>query len=333
LSCATLPILSLSRIYFFFALFSFLLLFSIESSLLYSARMQSDQNMQKIEVDLPLEVTGLVVGKKGVTINKVKQLSKATVVLSADPLPENEKLKRLTIQGSKREVDIALDQIVKLLNSWCGFESDSGGNQKNMDLLPGKTRDIVLTYRSRQLQPNRNAPTAQSLPPGAHNPHGAAGHIVTQHTPSSHVISDMPPPAHQFSGEVPNTYDVRNSAATNPYYPPPENNAVLNGQQQVYRAPPQNNVVNPAVAQTENPLCHRAELEVPRACVSYIVGKNFENIAHLERTSGAQIFPLEATAGENPAMIRIAFSGSEQAVYTARVSLWQVTVDFTCQRF
>jgi hypothetical protein len=287
--------------------------------------MQLDQTMQKIEVDLPLEVTGLVVGKKGVTINKVKQVSKATVLLSADPLPDNEKLKRLTIQGSKREVDIALDQIVKLLNSWCGFESETGGNQKNMDLLPSKTRDIVLTYRSRQQQPSRNAPT-QPMPAGAQNPHSAAGHIATQHTPISHVASDTPPPAHQFSGEMPNNYDVRNNAATNPYYPPSENNAALNGQQQAYRGAPQNNVVNPAVGQTENPLCHRAELEVPRACVSYIVGKNFENIAHLERTSGAQIFPLEPNAGENPAMIRIAFNGSEQAVYTARASLWQVTL-------
>ena len=69
---------------------------------------------------------------------------------------------------------------------------------------------------------------------------------------------------------------------------------------------------------------YRTELDVPRACISYIVGKQYENIAQLERTSGAQIFPVEPAPGDDPSMILIVFTGSEQAVRTARVDFWQV---------
>ena len=75
----------------------------------------------KVELDLPIEVAGLVVGKKGVTINAIKASSKAHVQLSALPLPDNPKCKRLTISGSsKRDVDDAKDQVVQILASWCG---------------------------------------------------------------------------------------------------------------------------------------------------------------------------------------------------------------------
>ena len=100
----------------------------------------------------------------------------------------------------------------------------------------------------------------------------------------------------------------------------------MNGQQQGYRSTAQTAVVSPGVGSTEALHNHRVELEVPRACISYIVGKEYENIAHLERTSGAQIFPVEPAPGDNPTTIRIVFVGTELAALTARANFWQVTV-------
>ena len=301
--------------------FLFHLNITVESSLRASLLMQSDQNTKKVEfsLDIPLEVTGLVVGKKGTTIKQIKQTSKANVLLSADPLPDNEKLKRLTIQGSRREVENAQDQIVKLLNSWCGFESETGEDHKNIDLLPTQTREIVLAYKTKQGQYSRGAPANQG-----HNPHNTANHTASQYPAQLHHVSERPTyPKAQYATEQTNNYEARNSATNNAYY---DNIAAMNGQQQGYRSTAQTAVVSPGVGSTEALHNHRVELEVPRACISYIVGKEYENIAHLERTSGAQIFPVEPAPGDNPTTIRIVFVGTELAALTARANFWQVTV-------
>ena len=278
----------------------------------------SDQNIKKLEfsLDVPLEVTGLVVGKRGATINKIKLSSKANVVLSPDPLPENDKLKRLTIQGSRKEIEIAQDQIVKLLNSWCGFESESGENHKNIDLLPEKTRNIVLAYKSRQPH-SRGGPAAVQ----GHSSQSSAAHSPGQNVAPLHHAQERPKQtqAPSYSAETANNYEARSSAAGGVYYQNADSSAALNGQQQAYR-----NSAPASVVPTEVLQNFRTELEVPRACISYIVGKQYENIAQLERTSGAQIFPVEPAPGDNPQMIRIVFTGTEQAVRTASVNFWQV---------
>jgi hypothetical protein len=291
----------------------------------------SDQNIKKIEIslDLPLEVTGLVVGKKGATINKIKLSSKANVVLSPDPLAENQKLKRLSIQGTKREVDIAQDQIIKILNTWCGFESETGENHKNIDLLPENTRSIVLAYKSKHGQPHTRAGTAAVQ--GHTNQHAAtpgSGQQPPQHA-QERAKSTQPP---QYSTEPANHYDPRNTAPAHAYYANVDNSVGLNGQQQAYRGAAPNAVTHQAISPAEV-ASYRYHLDVPRACISYIVGKQYENIAQLERTSGAQIFPVEPAPGDDPAMIRIVFTGTEQAVHTASSNFWQVLTSFLSKFF
>ena len=203
----------------------------------------SDQNIKKLEIslDLPLEVTGLVVGKKGATINKIKVSSKANVVLSPDPLAENQKLKRLTIQGTKREVDLAQDQIIKILNTWCGFESETGENHRNIDLLPDNTRSIVLAYKSKQGQQQTRA-AAQ----GHSNQQGAA-HASGQYVQPSHHAQERAKPTQplQYSSKPANHYDACNSATAHGYYSNVDNAAVVNGQQQGYRGAAPNAVAPP----------------------------------------------------------------------------------------
>jgi hypothetical protein len=172
--------------------------------------------MPELCIDLPIEVTGLVVGKKGTTISKIQESSRATLSLSANTLPENKKLKRITILGSDTEAKNAQDQIVRILIRWCEFE------HPNFDLLPEKTKCIVAASKSKKSQ--------------------------------------------QITGE----------------------------------------------------------LLIPRACIRFITGENYDNISHLEQLSGAKIFPVEAKAGDNPEMVRIAIIGNEQGVATARSSLCQV---------
>ncbi len=97
-------------------------------------------------MDVPIEVAGLVVGKKGSTIGKIQELSHATISLSANTLPENKKLKRITILGSDKEAKNAQDQIVRILIRWCEFE------YPNFDLLPEKTQHIVVASKSKKSQ-------------------------------------------------------------------------------------------------------------------------------------------------------------------------------------
>ena len=83
-------------------------------------------------IDLPLQVAGLVVGKKGVKINQIKQRSRAQVELAKDTLPSDENLKRLTMKGSDEELHKAEEMVYDLLSKWCVGE----GSEGNFALLP-----------------------------------------------------------------------------------------------------------------------------------------------------------------------------------------------------
>jgi len=83
-------------------------------------------------IDLPLQVAGLVVGKKGVKINQIKQRSNAQVELAKDVLETDANLKRLTMKGTHEEVAKAEEMIYDLLSKWCVGEGSDG----NFALLP-----------------------------------------------------------------------------------------------------------------------------------------------------------------------------------------------------
>ena len=93
-----------------------------------------------------LQVTGLVVGKKGVKINQIKQRSKAHVELSKDVLPSDNNLKRLTIKGTKDELKKAEGMIYELLLKWC----DGEGSEENFVLLPLEVQRSLKEFESNQ---------------------------------------------------------------------------------------------------------------------------------------------------------------------------------------
>jgi hypothetical protein len=93
-----------------------------------------------------LQVTGLVVGKKGVKINQIKQRSKAHVELSKDVLPSDNNLKRLTIKGTKDELKKAEGMIYELLLKWC----DGEGSEENFVLLPLEVQRRLKEFESNQ---------------------------------------------------------------------------------------------------------------------------------------------------------------------------------------
>jgi hypothetical protein len=97
----------------------------------------------EICLDLPNEITGLVIGKKGTTIMKIQESSHAQITITAIMLPENKKLRRVSIIGSEQAAKNAQDQIIRLIVRWCDFEFP------NFDLLPEKTKQIVAAYKSK----------------------------------------------------------------------------------------------------------------------------------------------------------------------------------------
>jgi hypothetical protein len=176
--------------------------------------------MPELCLDLPIEVTGFVVGKNGSTIGKIRESSHATVSLSANTLPENKKLKRITILGSDTQAMHAQDQVVGLLIRWCEFE------HPNFDLLPEKTKRIVVASKSKR---------------------------------SQQITS---------------------------------------------------------------------ELLIPRSCIRFVAGENYDYFSRIEQSVGAKIFPVEALADDNPKMVRIAIVGNEQAILSVRSSICQVAFSF-----
>jgi hypothetical protein len=178
--------------------------------------------MQNVELclDVPIEVIGLIVGKKGSTILKIQESSHAMISQASNTLSGSKKLKRITIHGTDSQAKNAQDQILGIIIRWCEFED------QNFDLLPEKIKQIVIASKSKKSQ--------------------------------------------RMTGE----------------------------------------------------------LLIPRACIKFVAGENYNNIMHLEQSSGAQIFPQEAKIGDNPEMVRIEIVGNEQAVSTARSSLCQVSSPF-----
>ena len=290
----------------------------------------------KVELDLPIEVAGLVVGKKGVTINAIKASSKAHVQLSALPLPDNPKCKRLTISGSsKRDVDDAKDQVVQILASWCGIGSSSGEVQSNLELLSASVRSAVLASRrggakgriAQQQQNGHQAPQpgAQALQRGSRNQDSASQPEKVQHT----AQVQQHPPAQSvphYAAAAPGHDENRALSMNSHYYAPGANlSAGMDRSRgpQMNAPPPPVPVPEMLRAGVEAP--RHQEVEVPRACISYIVGKDYERVKDMESTSGAQIFPVEVNGSESPGFIRIAFVGTETAVFKAKSMLIQVS--------
>eukprot|EP00292_Cryptomonas_paramecium_P011787 CAMPEP_0113669926 /NCGR_PEP_ID=MMETSP0038_2-20120614/4851_1 /TAXON_ID=2898 /ORGANISM="Cryptomonas paramecium" /LENGTH=302 /DNA_ID=CAMNT_0000585883 /DNA_START=132 /DNA_END=1036 /DNA_ORIENTATION=- /assembly_acc=CAM_ASM_000170 len=279
--------------------------------------MQTDQ-LSKVEMflDIPVDVTGLVVGKKGVTIKKIKQTSKANVMLLPELPAEN--VNRLAINGSKRDAENAQEQIVKLLASWCGFGSEGGVIDRHVNLLPTITRDLVLSQRSTAVN-HRAKAGAQGLQ-SSQGSIQQAGQKNPQHSDRPHTAPSIPS---RMESSV--TQDSRNLSipSSHPLHPSINPVPTTNGQQ----AKPETAVPSAGGARESSDI--REELEVPRACINFIVGKNFENIAHLERSSGAQIFPVEPARGDNPNTLRIAIVGAEQGVHIARMRMQQGVHEWT----